>query len=395
MKNRFLLFAFLVATFSISAQETEITNLYSNAAEKLLNTEGNLSIGGYAEAHYNQALSSDVRNNGTLDVHRVVLLFGYQFNKRTQFISEIEYEHVSEVYIEQAFLQYKLNNNLNLRAGLMLTPMGITNEYHEPNTFNGVERPHIDKLIAPTTWREIGIGVVGNYLPASIRYQAYIMNGFNGYDGSGKLSGKNGLRKGRQKGAESYISSPNLAAKVEFFGIRGLNVGLSGYFGKTQSTLYDGIDKEDKTAEAIADSSTVNIAMIGADFRYSNSGLQLKGQLYYNKLGNTKEYNDFASSDLGSSMIGYYVEAGYNILKSVASTDNELIPFARIEKYNTQNTVENGILKNNTNDVNVFTTGLTWKVAKNVAVKTDIQFVKTAADDKAKKTFNAGFGLMF
>ncbi len=395
MKNRFLLFAFLAATFSISAQEAETTNQYSNAAEKLLNTEGNLTIGGYAEAHYNQALSSDVRNNGTLDVHRVVLLFGYQFNKRTQFISEIEYEHVSEVYIEQAFLQYKLNNNLNLRAGLMLTPMGITNEYHEPNTFNGVERPHIDKLIAPTTWREVGIGIVGNYLPASIRYQAYIMNGFNGYDGAGKLSGKNGLRKGRQKGAESYISSPDLAAKVEYFGIRGLNVGLSGYFGKTQSTLYDGIDKDDKTAEAIADSSTVNIAMIGADFRYSNSGLQLKGQLYYNKLGNTKEYNKFTGSDLGSSMIGYYVEAGYNILKSVASTDNELIPFARIEKYNTQNTVESGISKNNANDVNVFTTGLTWKMAKNVAIKTDIQFVKTAADDKAKKTFNAGFGLMF
>ncbi len=78
-------------------------------------------------------------------------------------------------------------------------PMGIINEYHEPTTFNGVERPLIDKYIAPTTWREIGFGATGILLPLSIKYQAYVMNGFNGYNGTAQLSGKDGLRKGRQK----------------------------------------------------------------------------------------------------------------------------------------------------------------------------------------------------
>ena len=50
---------------------------------------------------------------------------------------------------------------LNLRGGLMLIPMGIVNEYHEPTTFNGVERPSLDSKIVPTTWREMGIGVSG------------------------------------------------------------------------------------------------------------------------------------------------------------------------------------------------------------------------------------------
>ena len=59
----------------------------------------------------------------------------------------------------------------------MLVPMGIINEYHEPTTFNGVERPLVEKYIVPTTWREIGAGVTGNIIPASIKYQAYIMNG--------------------------------------------------------------------------------------------------------------------------------------------------------------------------------------------------------------------------
>ncbi len=400
MKTLFIIIAFVTCSFMMRAQLTNNQNLYFNAAERLLQTEGNLKIGGYAEAHYNQPLSSEVRNNGTLDVHRVVMLLGYQFNERTQFISEIEYEHVSEVYIEQAFMQYKINNTFNLRAGLILTPMGIINEYHEPNTFNGVERPHIDNLIAPSTWREIGAGFTGVVVPVKMRYQAYVMNGFNGYNGAGVLRGKDGLRKGRQKGAESYISSPNFAAKLEFFGIRGLNLGLSGYVGKSQSTLYDGINKDDEKTLALADSSVINMAMIGADLRYSTSGLQIRGQFYYNSLGNTKEYNEFTASkgknnDLGKSMIGYYAEVAYNVFSTVDKVKTELIPFVRLERYDTQNSVEKGIVQNKAYAASVITTGLTWKMVPNAAFKTDVQFVKTEAEDKAKATFNAGFGLMF
>ncbi len=230
---------------------------------------------------------------------------------------------MTEVYVEQAFLQYKLNSSLNFRGGLLLVPMGIINEYHEPNTFNGVERPLIDKYIAPTTWREIGFGVTGNFLPASIKYQAYVMNGFNGYDGTGKLSGKDGLRKGRQKGAESFISSPNFSGKMEYYGMRGLNIGLSGYFGKTQSTLYDGISKNDDIALAVADSSVVGVSMLGLDTRYAIKGLQLRAQFYYSKLSNSAQYNVFTAkadgtlNDVGSSMIGYYAELGYNVLRSL------------------------------------------------------------------------------
>src|SRR5690606_16916226 len=101
------------------------------------------------------------------------------------------------------------------------------------------------------------------------------MNGFNGFDGSAHIGGASGLRSGRQKGADSYVSSPNFSGKLEYFGIRGLNVGLAGYFGKTQSTLYNGIDKNDDAAIARADSSVVGISMLGVDARYSIKGLKL------------------------------------------------------------------------------------------------------------------------
>ncbi len=226
-------------------------------------------------------------NSGTLDVHRLVMLFGYNFNERLKFVSEIEYEHVKEVFVEQAFLQYKLNNYINLRGGLMLIPMGIINEYHEPPTFNGVERPMVDKYIAPTTWRELGLGISGNIIEASLKYQLYVVNGFNGYDGNATLNGKNGLRKGRQKGADSYISSPNFTGKAEYYGIRGLNIGLSGYLGKTQSTAYDKLERNDDIAIKSADSTVVGVSMVGLDLRYQLKGLALRGQLIYSSLDNT------------------------------------------------------------------------------------------------------------
>ena len=74
----------------------------------MMEDEERLTVGGYAQVDYNQPVAAGAYNNGKLDVHRMVLMFGYKFNKKTQFISEVEFEHVSEVYVEQAFCSMKL-----------------------------------------------------------------------------------------------------------------------------------------------------------------------------------------------------------------------------------------------------------------------------------------------
>jgi hypothetical protein len=397
----FVLLLFVWSATSAQFADSIPGNIYMNIAERLLHTDGNLKIGGYGSIDYNQPLNAEVRQNGVLDVHRFIMLLGYSFNNRTQFISEIEFEHVIEVYIEQAFLQHKINNFVNFRAGLMLTPMGITNEYHEPNLFRGVERPMIDNHISPTTWREIGAGFMGYILPASIKYQAYLMNGFKSYTGSPVLSGS-GLRSGRQKGAESFISSPNFAGKIEYFGIRGLNLGASVYAGNTQSTLYHGIDKNDESALAKADSSVVGMTMIGLDARYSLGGLQLKGQFYRTGLSNTEQYNRFTAktdgtpNDLGSSQLGYYVEAAYNIFRHLSNAQSELVPFVRYEKWNTQHTIEEGFTANPSFSRQAIISGLEWEMARGALLKADMEFVKTDVDEsKYTRRINVGVGIMF
>lgn len=366
----------------------------TNAASKLLSAGKGASIGGYAQIDYNQPFSNSTRSVGSLDVHRLVLLFGYQFTDNTSFISELELEHVEEVYVEQAFLQHRFTPWLNLRAGLMLIPMGRTNEFHEPPVFNGVERPVLDNSLIPTTWRELGIGFSGNLAPLSSKYQVYVVNGFLSFDGEGRIGGKSALRGGRQKGAESVISSPNLAMKYEFYGIRGLQLGVSGYFGKTQSTLFNGLDRNDAAAVARADSSVVGLNMFGFDVVFQKDALVVKGQLYYAGVTNTGSYNTLTGKDMGSSLFGYYAEAGYDVL-SHFNTPYKLVPFARYTWYNLHQSVDGPLESNKAYELTDITAGLGWWLHAGAVLKADVNFVKTAADDKYATTFNAGVGIWF
>ncbi len=390
----------LLGIFAQSINKNSVTD-YQNTVENILSSDSKLTIGGYGEVHYNQIIDKQTRNNALLDANRMVLFFGYKFSKNTQFVTEIELEHVTELYVEQLFLQHKLNEFVNLKAGILLIPMGILNEYHEPTTFNGVERPMIDSKIAPTTWREIGIGASGNILPLSIKYQIYLVNGPSSYDGTkGLLKGSDGLRGGRQKGAKSYMSAPNFTGKIEYFGINGLNMGLSGYIGNSQSKLYDKLDETNTALTLKADSSVVGISMIGADARYNRKGLELRGQFYYTMLSNTAKYNTFTrtgikQNDLGNSMMGYYVEAGYNIFRFLEKSKMELVPFVRYQNYNLHNTVNANTTVNNAYIATIFTTGLTLKLAKGAVVKTDLDFTKTKAASAPTLTFNAGIGVTF
>lgn len=386
------LFVILIVLFTVNG--TIAQEVTQNTADKLLTkSDSKVQIGGYAQIDYNQPVSQTAMQNGNFDVHRLVLLFGYRFNERVNFVTELEMEHVKEVFVEQAFLNYKIKPWLNFRGGLMLIPMGIINEYHEPPTFNGVERPNLDSKVVPSTWREIGAGFTGRVDNASLKYQIYLTNGFKSYDGAGVFRGTDGFRKGRQKGAESFMSSPNLAAKVDYYGIQGLKLGASGYFGQSQSTLYNGIDKNNNAAIARADSSVVGISMLGLDARYQNSGFEARGQLNVANIKNTNQYNAFTGKDLGSQLFGWYLEAGYNLLYNV-DTDQKLVPFIRYEKYNTHAKTEGNLAVNGAFDRTDITFGAGWWLASGAVLKVDYQVMNDALDNTAGK-LNMGIGIWF
>lgn len=390
MNKLSLLFTILFAsiTYAQTAQDSiNDPQKQLNAAQRILS--GNygkaVTVGAYGEITYNQPESM----NGELDIQRMVLLFGYKFDDKTQFVTEIELEHTTEIFVEQAFVNHTIADNISLRGGLMLVPMGIVNEYHEPTTFNGVERPAVDNAIVPTTWREIGIGVTGRFPEASIGYQAYIFNGFKSTENSdgeitGFLKGSNGLRGGRQKAIKSTVDSPTFSTKVEYYGLPGLRLGLSGYFGKTQAAD----DVED------IDGANVGVSMVGFDARYAKRRFTARGQFIYASLKDTEAYNNLTGKDLGSGLMGYYAEVAYNLLP--LSKGQRLFAFTRYENYDTHAETASNVARNDAYNRTDITTGLSYHIAPGVVIKGDYQFRSNKAENSdVNNRLNFGIGVWF
>ena len=355
-------------------------NSASTQLNNLLSTEKGLSIGGYGEITYNNIEGSSTP--AEIDVQRLVVLFAYKFDDRTSFVTEIEYEHVKEVYVEQAFINYALADGVNIRGGLMLIPMGIVNEYHEPTTFNGVERPSLDSKIVPTTWREMGIGISGRINNASIRYQAYLVNGFLSYGESHKLRGSDGLRKGRQKGAESVGSDANFAGRIEYYGLPKLKLGVSYYAGNTQTTAPE------------MSNTQIGLSMVGLDYRYINGKLSSRGQFISASLKDTEAYNLAGNKDLGSAMGGYYIEGAYNLLP--LDSRQKLDLFLRYENFNTHQKTDGDLIANDAFHRNETTFGLSYHLASGAVFKADYQSKGTAVEGSdAIGQFNIGLGVFF
>ena len=394
MKLFYTLVALLIGQLSMAQEMDSFTNYHMNAARTLLESkDGNLLMGAYGEVHYEQPFGNNTQYNGDLDAERMVLLFGYKFNNKTSFISEIEIEHIKEVYLEQAFLNYQAKPWLNVQAGLLLIPMGLMNEYHEPTIFNGVNRPVISNALYPSTWREIGAGIAGNLPSAALRYQLYLVNGPMSYDNGAKLEGSKPLRGARQKGAQSTMTRPDLSGKINYYGIKGFDIGLAGYVGTTESSLFKNIHRDSVNQMARADSSIVGVQMVGFDFRYQAKKLQAKGELFFSNFTNTSSYNAFTGRDLGSSMFGYYGEVGYDV-SSLLGMIRKIVPFVRYSQYNTHESVDESMIPNKAYDRTVVTAGFSYFLNDAVVIKADYQNFSNALQRQTHQ-FNSGIGFWF
>ena len=187
------------------------------------------SLGGYGELHYNQLDGEGgAAGKDEFDFHRFVLFLSHQFNPRTRFFSELEVEHAlagegkkGEVELEQAYVEFDLNDNHRAKAGLFLIPVGIINETHEPPTFYGVERNPVEAAIIPATWWAGGAALSGQ-LGSGFSYDIAL------HEGLSTTAAKNYRpRDGRQKTSEARGSDFATTARLKWTGIPGLELAAS------------------------------------------------------------------------------------------------------------------------------------------------------------------------
>jgi hypothetical protein len=344
------------------------------AASKVYGIDHGLSIGGYGEVFARH----DDSGTDTADALRGVLYFGYRFDEHWVLNTEIEIEHANEAFLEFAYLDYLSTPGFNVRAGLLLAPMGFLNEMHEPTTFFGVARPGIETVIMPSTFRENGAGIHGEL--GDFVYRAYVLNGF---DAAGFTDA--GLRGGRQKGSTVLAEDWAVTGRLDWMGLPGTTLGASTWVGDSGQGQVAGGDVGTTILEGHAEWRWRGLR---TRFLYTQAELDDVAALNAD-LGLT------GSDSIGEELNGWYAEAAYDVMGWLKpTTKQQLSPFVRWETYDTQAEVPAGFVDDPANDVEILTVGLDWKPIPSVVFKTDVMEIEDAAGGDSTR-FNIGLGYVF
>jgi hypothetical protein len=369
------------------------TNGMGPAASKIYRGGNGLAIGGYGEVIY-RSFSSELQDGSrssavdTADLQRAVLYFGYKFNDRFLFNSEVEFEHAvtasdkgGETEMEFAYADYLWKPQANLRAGLVLIPVGLLNEYHEPTVFFGMSRNGVESVIIPTTWREIGVGLYGE--AGSWRYRAYLTNGL---DASRFAAG--GLGEGRGEGSNARAEDLAWSGRLDFTGVPGLLAGGSVFTGDSGQGL------RDAGGQRIGGRVTLYEGHV--DWRWR--GLQIRALGVRSRVGDATKINRALGLEgregIGAAQSGAYAEVGYDLLSLRPGGRQRLIPFARFESYDTQSEVPAGFERNPANDARVLTLGFNYYPIDQLVVKANVLRVRNGART-GQNEFQLGLGYVF
>lgn len=350
------------------------------------------SFGGYGEIHANFSEGSvNGQSKDQIDIHRLVALVGYDFADWIKFKSEIELEHAfvdddtkGELELEQAYVDFLLSDLANVRVGRVLTPVGRTNQHHEPTTFYSVERPNFDKYIIPSTWWSDGVGLFGN-LAQNLSYEAYLVAGLDG----SKFS-NDGIRNGRIKDVPS-LNDMAVTFRLDYYPFMesasgcGKNLRLGGSF--YQGGINNGVEGKDpgKSGE---------LTIYAADFGVRVSDLELKGAVAFEEIDGAQGL----TAGVAEEIFGYYLEAGYHVLpaawKAGRLKHSDAVVFARYDKQDTQHGMPAGVAANPDKDRQDWTVGLAFYPVPNLVLKADYQVLESEGADP-DNAINLGIGWQF
>ena len=332
-----------------------------------------LSIGGYGEVALSRNFYSDHvsrysladehkkdPSHGRFDIPHAVIYLGYDFGKGWTMGTEIEFEHGGvgmayekedeeggeweqevekggEVELEQFWIQKSFGRWANIKAGHIVVPVGLNNAYHEPLNFFTVYRPEGENTVLPSTWHQTGVSFWGR--TKGWRYELQFLAGLN----SDNFTNTGWINKGPGTPTEGEIATKyGTALRIDNYCIKGLRIGLSGYYGHAIGNSYP--NNKDG-----AESKYKGVVAIGAiDFTYNNYNWIVRGQADYGYLSDAKQLKYFTnrlnglspfhhSAFVSKNAFAYGIEAGYNIfsqIEKLRQSNQKMYLFGRYEHYN-------------------------------------------------------------
>lgn len=262
---------------------------------------GQISVGGYMDLEFR---ADDT--GSSFDMGQFVPSISAQVSDRIHVAGEIEFEHggaVSgdeetdgEIEVEFATMDFRVNEKLNFRGGLILSPLGRLNLYHDAPMRDLSDRPLVDTYVIPTTLSEAGLGVFGATYPTGtlmMNYEAYVVNGFNGNAVEG---GVLNLRDGRGSAKADNNNARSVVARVGVSPRVGTEFGVSIHTGS-----YD-------------DAGQYNLTLAALDARFSQGPWEVLGEgaLAAAEYAVDTTLTSVTTADARSG--GFYVEGRYHFL---------------------------------------------------------------------------------
>lgn len=363
----------LRSSIAITDQKAEAAVIASEALagstsgiQKLASFAEKTTIGGYGELHYNNLSGKGgASDKDEIDFHRFVLFFGHEFNDDIRFFSELELEHSiagddknGEVELEQAYIDFDLNDEHTARAGLFLLPVGIINETHEPPTFYGTERNPIEKNIIPATWWAAGAGIHGQ-LGAGFSYDAYVHSGLT-IDNDFKI------RNGRQKVSKAKANDPAVTARLKYTGIPGLELAITAQHQQDMGQgLVAGLDSGNLIeTHAIWNNGPFGVKALYATWDIDGSAVKIAG---------------------ADKQEGFYIEPSFRI-------NEQFGVFARFNQWDNKAGSNSGSAKDSEKEQ--WDIGVNYWPHEDVVIKADYQY-QSNDDGVEQNGLNIGLGYQF
>lgn len=269
------------------------------------------TIGGYADVMYNNLSRQNLDNPSrhSFGTQRMVPFIYADITDHIKFATEIEIERGGpnapqggdgSMQIEFAQLDYLIHEAVNLRAGILLMPVGKFNLLHDSPLNDLVDRPMVSRIIIPSTWFEAGAGIYGTLYPSSrskLDYEVYAVNGMS--QTAGGITDL-GTRNARGSVSRDRDDSKAVVGRVAFSPMLGIEVAGSGYHGQYK-----------QAAGAIA---AGYLDIFAIDWTLQRGPFELIGEAAWSRISNNNA-TGVAGSGIGpAGMQGYYIQGNYHFM---------------------------------------------------------------------------------
>lgn len=262
-------------------------------------------VGGYMDIEYFNRAN---QGNSYFDQHRLVPFIYGDISERVKFAAEIEFEHgTNDIKVEFATIDYLVQEPFNVRAGIILVPLGKFNLLHDAPLRDLTERPLVNQRIIPTTLHQPGVGAYGTFYPTALSkldYEFYVTSGFtNAFGGNGNpnntsnINQTNGIRSARSDSTSfDNNNGKSIMGRVAFSPVLGVEVGGSGFYGNY------GTNKDDQ------------LAIWALDWTFQRGPFELIGESAWAYVKDNDINQDGTRNGNPRRMQGYYIQGNYHFL---------------------------------------------------------------------------------